>query len=139
LQVTEYLRAYKFKLNVADFVKFIEDEVISTLGIEEKISISCSTAREWLHMLGWEYKDHSKNIYFDGHEREDVVADRHQFLQKWAELRKQMATYEGENLDEVILPVLPHGVSEIIPITHDESIFYVNDDIIKAWGLADKS
>ncbi len=50
-----------------------------------------------------------------------------------------MATYEGENLDEVILPVLPYGVSEIVPIIHDESIFYVNDDIIKAWGLADKS
>ena len=51
LQVTEYLRAYKFKLNVANFVKFIEDEVISALGIEEKISISCLIVHEWLHML----------------------------------------------------------------------------------------
>jgi len=76
LQVIEYLHAYKFKLNVADFIKFIEDEVIPTLEIEEKISILCSTAREWLHMLDWKYKDHSKNIYFDGHEREDVVADK---------------------------------------------------------------
>ena len=60
-------------------------------------------------------------------------------MQRWAELRKQMATYEGENLEQVILPVLPHGVSEIILITHDESIFYANDDVIKAWGLADES
>ena len=76
LQVTEYLHAYKFKLNVADFVKFIENEIIPALRIEEKISISCLTVREQLYMLSWEYKDHSKNIYFDSHEREDVVADR---------------------------------------------------------------
>jgi len=139
LRVTEYLRTYKFKLNIADFVKFIEDEVIPALGIEEKTSISFSTAREWLHMLGWEYKDHSKNIYFDGHEREDVIADRHRFLEQWAELRNRMATYEGENLDQVILPVLPHGVPEIVPVTHDESIFYANDDVVKAWGPADES
>jgi hypothetical protein len=82
LHVTEYLRAYKFKLNIADFVKFIEDEVIPALGIEEKTSISYTTAREWLHILGWEYKDHSKNIYFDGHEREDVVVDRNIFLKQ---------------------------------------------------------
>ncbi|CAI2181760.1 7517_t:CDS:1, partial [Funneliformis geosporum] len=81
LQITEYLRAYKFKLNVADFVKFIEDEIIPALRIEKKTSISHSTAREWLHILGRQYKDHSKNIYFDGHEREDVVANRSQFLQ----------------------------------------------------------
>ena len=81
LQVNEYLRIHKFKLNVADFVKFVEDEVIPALGIEEKTSISYSTARKWLHILGWEYKDHSKNIYFDGHEYEDVVANRHRFLE----------------------------------------------------------
>ena len=38
LCVTEYLYAYKFKLNIADFIKFIEDKVILTFRIEEKIS-----------------------------------------------------------------------------------------------------
>jgi len=54
-------------------------------------------------------------------------------------LRKQIATYEGENLDEVILPVLPYDVPEIVPITYDESIFYANDNIVKAWGLVNES
>ena len=90
-------------------------------------------------MLGWEYKDNSKNIYFDGHEREDVVAYRQQFLRQWAELRKQMASYEGEKLDQVISPVLPHDIPEIVPVTHDELIFYANDDVVKAWGPADES
>ena len=86
LWVIEYLHIYKFKLNVSGFVKFIDDEVIPALGIKEKTSISCLTTHEWLYMLGWEYKDHSKNIYFDNYKREDVVADRHQFLEQWVEL-----------------------------------------------------
>ncbi|CAI2191523.1 6089_t:CDS:1, partial [Funneliformis geosporum] len=53
-----------------------------------KTSISYSTAHGWLHMLSWEYKDHSKNIYFDGYEHEDVVVYRHKILRQWAELRK---------------------------------------------------
>ncbi|CAG8682496.1 14975_t:CDS:2 [Gigaspora margarita] len=116
LRVTEYLR-------LLNFVKFIEDEVIPALGIEEKTTISHTTAREWLHKLGWQYKDHSKNIYFDGHEREDVVAYRREFLRKLAELRRRMATYEGENLDQIIPPLL---LPEI-------------DGVVKAWGPEDES
>ena len=46
LRVIEYLRVHKFELNVADFVKFLEDEVIPALGIEEKTNISYTTACE---------------------------------------------------------------------------------------------
>ena len=51
LQVNEYLRIHKFKLNVADFAKFIEDKVIPFLRIEEKTHISYSMAQKWLHIL----------------------------------------------------------------------------------------
>ena len=34
------------------------------------------TACRWLHTLGFSYKSHKKMIFFDGHERPDVVADR---------------------------------------------------------------
>jgi hypothetical protein len=50
-----------------------------------------------------------------------------------------MANYEDENLDQIISPELPHGIPEIVPITHDESVFYANDDVVKAWGPADES
>ncbi len=56
LQVTEYLCAYKFKLNITDFVKFIKDEIIPTLEIEEKTSISYSTACKWLICLAGNIK-----------------------------------------------------------------------------------
>ena len=38
--------------------------------------ISLSTASRWLVKLGFLYRKHTKTIYFDGHEREDVVQDR---------------------------------------------------------------
>ncbi|CAG8741395.1 9333_t:CDS:2 [Cetraspora pellucida] len=72
LRVTEYLHTHKFTLRIAEFVKFIEDEVIPALVIEEKTTILHTTACEWLYRLGWQYKDHSKNIYFNGYEHEDI-------------------------------------------------------------------
>ena len=60
------------------------------------------------------------------------MEDKRQFLQQWAELQKRMITYEGENLDQKILPVLLPDVPEIVLITHNKSVFYANDGIIKA-------
>ncbi|CAG8712722.1 5679_t:CDS:2 [Cetraspora pellucida] len=104
LQVTEYLHTHKFTLRIAEFVKFIENEAIPALEIEEKITISHTTAREWLHKL---------------------VAYQHEFLQKFAELQKRMTTYEGENLDQIIPSLL---LPEIVSITQDESLFYAKDE-----------
>jgi len=50
-----------------------------------------------------------------------------------------MATYEGEDLEQIISPILPPDVPEIVPVTHDESIFYANDDVVKAWGPAEEN
>ena len=33
-------------------------------------------ALDWLKQLGFEHKSNTKSLYYDGHEREDVVADR---------------------------------------------------------------
>ena len=34
------------------------------------------TAHRWLHKLGFNQKRYGKGVYFDGHERDDVVAER---------------------------------------------------------------
>ncbi|RIB17724.1 hypothetical protein C2G38_2087645 [Gigaspora rosea] len=93
LNIIQYLRANKFKITPKQFVKFVEYEAIPALGIEEKTTISIRTAQIWLHRLGWNYKGHSKDIYYDGHERDDVVRYRQQFLEQIANLRPRMAVY----------------------------------------------
>ncbi|CAK5284579.1 unnamed protein product, partial [Mycena citricolor] len=50
-----------------------------------KKGISLTTARTWLHQEGFKYTNHKKGLYFDGHDRPDVVEYRQkQFLPKMA-------------------------------------------------------
>jgi len=42
-------------------------------------SLSFTTAWRWMRLLGFCYDTRKKSFYVDGHEREDVVADRTQF------------------------------------------------------------
>ena len=54
-------------------------------GFPRKLSVE--PARRWLHKLSFEVLVPSKGIYFDGHERADVVKERGVFLRKLAEIR----------------------------------------------------
>ncbi len=76
LQITKYLHTYKFKLSIANFIKFIENKVILTFRIEKKISISYLITYEWLYMFSWKYKNYSKNIYFDDHKHENIIINK---------------------------------------------------------------
>ena len=52
-------------------------------GLPKKVikeGIQCSTARLWLHHLGCFFKNGKKDVYYDGHEREDVVEYRKLFI-----------------------------------------------------------
>jgi len=65
-------------------------------------------------------------IYYDGHERSDVVEYREKFLEEIFQYEKYMAKYEGESM-ECIPSVLELNKKEIVLVTHDECIFYSND------------
>ena len=75
---------------------------------------------------------HHQDIYYDGHEHDDVVAYRKIFLKKMVKFEQYMATYEGDSM-ECILPVLKEGEKEYILVTHDECIFYANDGSRGIW------
>jgi hypothetical protein len=69
-------------LNVPRFHKYVNEtllkDVLSQPGKRgQKLKpIDERSACRWLHTLGFKYCSHKKNIYFDGHERLDVVTDR---------------------------------------------------------------
>ena len=71
-------------------------------------------------------------IYYDGHERPDVLQYRKEFLEKIFGHEKYMSKYDGEFMNW-ICPNLPEGEKERILIVHDESIFYSNDGKREAW------
>ncbi|KAA8896892.1 hypothetical protein FN846DRAFT_753806, partial [Sphaerosporella brunnea] len=49
-------------------------------GVRRRRGIKSRTARNWLHRLGYSWRDIKKGIFFDGHERPDVVESRREFL-----------------------------------------------------------
>ena len=56
--------------------KSFADWVAHTWGHE----VHEETARQWLHKLGFKQKSTGKGVYFDGHERDDVVSARNEYL-----------------------------------------------------------
>ena len=72
-------------------------------------------------------------IYYDGHERSDVVEYREKFLEEIFQYEKYMAKYEGKSMER-IPPALELNEEEIVLVTHDECIFYSNDGKRGVWA-----
>jgi hypothetical protein len=68
----------------------------------------------------------------DGHERDNVVVYRGQFLTKMVEHEKRMPTFIDDCSDG-IWPNLQNGEKSLIFITHDESIFHAFDGEGRQW------
>ena len=78
--------------------------------------------------IGYKYGMWKQEIYFDSHEPEEVVVYRKIFCQRWCSLFDRMTAFEGDNMD-VVCPPPDNTQPEIVWVTHDESVFYANDDV----------
>ena len=76
-------------------------------------------------MVKYYYQQQKQGIYYDGHEREDVVEYRRIFLSEIAKFEKYMKR---------IAPILNLGEKEHILVVHDECIFYSNDGKHGTWA-----
>jgi hypothetical protein len=72
------------------------------------------------------YREATKGLYMDGHERDDVVAYRGQFLAKMVGHKNQMLTFT-DDCSDVIWPNLQNGEKPLIFVSHDEFIFHAFD------------
>ena len=80
-----------------------------------------------MRSLGFSQKYHKKGVYFDGHERQDVVDYREQFVKQLHQLDRR-CIYDGHE------PELLEGEKPVIQIHHDESTFYANADQSHYWA-----
>ena len=129
----KYLKAS----DVIDVVASPEiQEIMRQKGIV-KPSIAERTARRWLAGLGWRYGKLKDGMYIDGHEREDVVEYRRQFVARWKENERRFHQWDNDG-NELPRPngfPVPGALGRfrLIPVTHDESVFYQNDERKTAW------
>ena len=76
-------------------------EYVNPKGVQTPIEIKSRTARNWLHKLGFEYKDVKKDVFVDGHERPDVVEDREKFLNTMKDLEPYLVEFEEDGLMKI--------------------------------------
>lgn len=129
-----FIREKGGKTTPKEYQTFVSQVLFLQLGMgESKKSISIKTSCVWLKKLGLIPQSRKKGIYFDGHEREDVVEYRKEFLDKMLVYEKFMPTFEGENMEQKNPILLPNEKLHIL-ITHDECLFYANDDRPIVWA-----
>ena len=95
-------------------------------------------AYAFLNSLGWRCKGNQRSIYFDGHERADVVQRRIGFLCEIAEYERNMCKYEGADCLQEVSPTLANDERERVLVVHDESTFYSNEDENTMWVEKDR-
>ena len=100
-------------------------------------SITPRTARKWLHDLGFSPTLHKKGLYFDGHERQDVIEYRQIYLRKLEILQSTHPpppTCSTGQTEEIIGSEI--GEKRLVLIYHDESSFHSNEG--QSWQWAEK-
>jgi len=68
-----------------------------------------------------------KDVYYDGHERPNVIEYRKYFLNQIFEMEKWMPKPLNDDIKVLEEPILNVNEKRYILITHDESTFYAND------------
>ncbi|KAI0717862.1 hypothetical protein C8T65DRAFT_694053 [Cerioporus squamosus] len=85
---------------------YVENSVLPRLNLKPgRHGLSLLTMRRLLLSEGFTYSEHRKAIYYDGHERPDVVADRQgRFIPAMQSIRDRLVQYEVGNVSHQLPP-----------------------------------
>ncbi len=128
-------------LTTSSFCRWINNDLLPNVslppGYPRRVSIE--TARRWLHELGFVILSGNKGMFFDGHERDDVVVARKNFLDEMVRIGflhpEHAPTPEAARAFPSNLPLASLETRQkTVVLFHDESTFHVNEDQNFAWG-----
>ena len=133
----DWLRAQKPpKRTPQHFQAYLVDTVLPLATGAVAATVSESTARRWMLRVGYKYGAWHKDVYVDGHERSDVLVQRETFCTEWLGLYDRMRSFSGEKM-ETDEPPVDSLAPEVVWVTHDESVFYANDDGGLIWSCTE--
>jgi hypothetical protein len=134
-QSLSYFQTLSPNARSATKLKTYYEQVIypEVTGSMNEVSVSLPTIKRYLKLWGFTLKGHTKDIYYDGHERHDVVEYRKRWAVTMMNYRAKMRVYNGEDCSEVVLPTLEDGEHEIVLVMHDECYFHSKDDVAVTW------
>ena len=105
--------------------------------IQQQVSVR--TATRWLHGLGFHPSQSHKGVYFDGHERADVVEYRKLYLRKLKILESTHAPPPCCSDDPIrVRQEEDESKKQLVLLYYDESTFHFNDGQGWLWAEAGK-
>ena len=122
------------------FCEWVNNHLLPSHNLPPELprSISVRTATRWLRRLGFRPTSHKKGAFVDGHERDDVVAYRREFLQQLKQLKNSHRPPPPCSDERAATPP-PNAESmkTLVLIYHDESIFNSNEGQQWMWAAED--
>ena len=96
--------------------------------------VTLETARQFLHKEGFRFTEHKKSLYYDGHERPDVVEYRQNiFLPTMERHRERLVEYTVGNVKAELKKKLVER--RLVIVAHDEMTVQQNDGKKRSWVL----
>ncbi|KAI7964836.1 hypothetical protein MJO29_002934 [Puccinia striiformis f. sp. tritici] len=117
------------------FRDFVNNSAFPKFNIQRTICRDTST--RWMLKLGYRPQEYRKGLYFDGHERPDVLEARKKYIEDFDLHRQRSRIYEGDKLDTappVSAAALANG-KETVFVYHDESTIHAKEKPKSAWLL----
>lgn len=150
-EASQWVRDNAFKkgepnMTAGSFCEYVNSTLLPSQHLPPHFprTISLRTATRWLHRLGFKPISHKKGIYIDGHEREDVVKYRKEYLKIINGYRdnhqpRPLCSDERPPSPDAN-PTTPSESDDkkLVMIYHDESIFNTNEAQTWMWGTSDK-
>jgi hypothetical protein len=120
--------------------RYMEYELFPRIHLRVGHGISLATARRWLHKEGFKYIHHRKGLYFDGHDRPDVVEYRQEhFLPAMKAYEPRLVRYVVGDVDrELIIPRKNYVERRLVLLAQDEMTSQANDITSKMWVFEDQ-
>lgn len=118
--------------------KYLEVELFPRIHMKPGKGISLSTARSWLHREGFRYTEHKKALYYDGHERPDVVDYRQNvFLPFMEKIRPRLVEYVVGDVAQEVAKTGQPGWNcverRVVLVAQDEMTAQANNDKGRGW------
>jgi len=136
----EYLHQITHKEMLLRLKQYMELELFPRIHVKVGRGVSLNTARCWLWCEGFRYISHKKGLYFDGHDRPDVVSYRQDhFLPTMKKHKPRLIHYTIGNVEKE-LEVKPANYVEqqLVLIAHDKMTAQANESNGKSWVFGDE-
>ena len=124
-------------MTAASFCQWVNETLLvkHNLGANLPCRISVRTATRWLHHLGLRPQSHKRGAYVDGHECEDVIKARREFLQNICHVKDtHLPPPPCSDERGVTPPADAENRKKLVLIYHDENIFNINEGQPWMWA-----